>query len=95
MVTIDVVCCVSLNSVIIYCKMNGMVNLREKKVYDMVSGHFLKIRIFLRLFTEGILSHVQFLAFVISKCTTPLDCVGLPLPFVNPLSGYRENFHFQ
>ena len=43
MVTIDVVCCVCLNSIIMYCKMNGKVNFSGKIVYDMVNGHLLKI----------------------------------------------------
>ena len=58
MVTIDVVCCVCLNSIIIYRKMNGKVNFSGKKVSAMVNGHLLKVGIFLLLFTEGILSHV-------------------------------------
>ena len=58
MVTIDVVYCVCLNSIIIYCKMNGKVNFSGKKVSTLVNGHLLKIGIFLLLFTEGILSHV-------------------------------------
>ena len=61
-------------------------------MYIVVSGHLIKIRIFLLLIAEGILSHVQFLAF---KCPTPLDCVALPSPFANPSSGYGENIYFQ
>ena len=54
-----------------------------------------KLRFFFLLLVEGILSHIQYLAFVTSKCPTPLDCVALPSPFANPLSGYRGNIHFQ
>ena len=74
--------------------MNGKVNFSGKKVSAIVNGHLLKIGIFLLLFTEGILSHVQFLAFVTSKCPTPLDCVGLPSPVANPLNDYRGNISF-
>ena len=75
--------------------MNGKVNSSGKKVYNMVSGHLLKIETFLLLYIEGILSHSQFLGFVTPKCPSPLDCVGLPSPFANPFSGYRGNIHFQ
>ena len=64
-------------------------------MYIVVSGHLIKIRIFLLLIAEGILSHVQFLAFVSFKCPTLLDCVALPSPFANPSSGYGENIYFQ
>ena len=46
MVRIDVVHCVSFDSIMIYGKMNGKVNSSGKKMYDMVSGHLLKIGIF-------------------------------------------------
>ena len=69
----------SLNSIIICCEIHGKVNFRGKIVHDMVSGHLLKIGISLLLLTEGILSHIQYSAFVTSKSPTPLDCVALPL----------------
>ena len=94
MVTIDLVCCVSHNSIMIHYRMNGKVNFRGKTVYDMVSGLLFKIGMFFLHLTEGILFHIQFLDFVTSKCPTLLDYVALPPPLANPLTSYEGTFIF-